>query len=517
MNKDLVKAVFDYLIILFSGLFDRDYYLKAYPDVRKAHFGPLWHFVCFGWKEYRNPSLKFNTGSYLFQNQDIDRVGINPLVHYILHGINENRYTNLDMSEIGKFLFRFLKIIKMNKDTLRLETLSFYQLDSELKKKLLSTHFMLSISQDNYLEVVGGIQMTIADEQTFTNNKAIDYLHIFPRFPRNNQFDNYNMVSVGVNLNGEFLGYVTTSNFLEIIENLVLQKSSEVVVHHLMGYRIDFVYQLLKIFNNSSKRFWLHDLFSVCPNYFLLRNHISYCGAPTIESNSCFICSYYDIRKKTIPEIHNLLDLEGIEIVAPSEYIFSFWCEKTDYHYDRVSIISHARLEWNGYEPVNSDYSQIRVAFVGSPMFHKGWDDFKALSDELKNTKEYLFYLLSSQNKRGEFKWIDVSVSKTDRFKMIKELKNNNIDIAILWSICPESYSYSLYESLSAGCFIITNPYSGNIQNYIKDNPEKGLVLENYDELLEKFVTKEIFGFVKEYQKKGKPQAQMVLRFQGLQ
>lgn len=55
----MIKEFYYYLVILFSGLFDRAYYLLTYPDVRKADIDPLWHFVKYGWKEDRYPSRFF--------------------------------------------------------------------------------------------------------------------------------------------------------------------------------------------------------------------------------------------------------------------------------------------------------------------------------------------------------------------------------------------------------------------------------------------------------------------------
>jgi len=43
-----------------SGLFDPEYYLRTYADVRKADVDPLRHFCKRGWKEGRNPSAAFN-------------------------------------------------------------------------------------------------------------------------------------------------------------------------------------------------------------------------------------------------------------------------------------------------------------------------------------------------------------------------------------------------------------------------------------------------------------------------
>jgi len=84
----------EYLIIKESGLFDPAFYLLNNPDVRKADIDPLMHFIKYGWKEGRNPSLHFSTNYYLVSCPDVKKANINPLVHYIKHGIFEGRITN---------------------------------------------------------------------------------------------------------------------------------------------------------------------------------------------------------------------------------------------------------------------------------------------------------------------------------------------------------------------------------------------------------------------------------------
>ena len=80
-------------IILKSGLFDKDFYLRTYPDVAARKFDPICHYLLFGARELRNPNPSFNTGRYLDRYPDVrnDKKNINPLIHYILYGMRENR------------------------------------------------------------------------------------------------------------------------------------------------------------------------------------------------------------------------------------------------------------------------------------------------------------------------------------------------------------------------------------------------------------------------------------------
>lgn len=88
---DKIRVLLLGLIIKKSGLFDEDYYLNRYLDVKEAGISPLKHFVCHGAIEGRNPQLFFDIDYYLEQNQDVRQSKINPFVHFIRFGAKENR------------------------------------------------------------------------------------------------------------------------------------------------------------------------------------------------------------------------------------------------------------------------------------------------------------------------------------------------------------------------------------------------------------------------------------------
>lgn len=79
----------EYFRIKHSGLFDPHYYLKQYSDVRKSDVDPLMHFVEWGWREGRNPSIRFNTEDYLEKHPSVRAAGINPVIHFLKHGNKE--------------------------------------------------------------------------------------------------------------------------------------------------------------------------------------------------------------------------------------------------------------------------------------------------------------------------------------------------------------------------------------------------------------------------------------------
>ncbi|WP_236189920.1 glycoside hydrolase family 99-like domain-containing protein [Pseudomonas pharyngis] len=76
-----------------SGMFDADYYLAMYPELKKLNLDPIRHYCGFGWYEGKNPSDDFDTVGYLETYKDIQAANINPFWHYVVSGASEQRIT----------------------------------------------------------------------------------------------------------------------------------------------------------------------------------------------------------------------------------------------------------------------------------------------------------------------------------------------------------------------------------------------------------------------------------------
>lgn len=79
-ERDLERSVIDR-----SGLFDHEFYLATYPDVRAAGIDPLDHYVDYGAREMRSPNPWFDPNYYRVQFVDF-RTSMNLLLHYIETG-----------------------------------------------------------------------------------------------------------------------------------------------------------------------------------------------------------------------------------------------------------------------------------------------------------------------------------------------------------------------------------------------------------------------------------------------
>jgi hypothetical protein len=69
-----------------QGLFDADFYVEKYPDVRAASLDPLRHYVEHGAAEGRKPHRLFDPAYYLRQRPEARGVGVDPLIDFLESG-----------------------------------------------------------------------------------------------------------------------------------------------------------------------------------------------------------------------------------------------------------------------------------------------------------------------------------------------------------------------------------------------------------------------------------------------
>lgn len=74
-----------------SGLFDREWYLKQYPDVAEMKMDPIKHYLRYGAAEGRDPNAEFSTWGYVDTYPDVAAHGVNPFIHYVQYGKVEGR------------------------------------------------------------------------------------------------------------------------------------------------------------------------------------------------------------------------------------------------------------------------------------------------------------------------------------------------------------------------------------------------------------------------------------------
>src|SRR5258706_6325493 len=85
----------DYRLIVQYGAFNRSWYLKKNPDVRRARIDPLVHYLRTGAADGLDPSSRFNTNRYLSENPAARALGVNALAHFLRSVESQNQQDSL--------------------------------------------------------------------------------------------------------------------------------------------------------------------------------------------------------------------------------------------------------------------------------------------------------------------------------------------------------------------------------------------------------------------------------------
>ncbi|MCJ2016302.1 glycosyltransferase [Methylobacterium sp. E-065] len=86
---------YNFELIYSSGVFDAEFYVSNYSDVKASGQDALIHYCNLGWQEGRRPNKNFNGEYYVKKYPDVAQSKMNPLVHWILFGKGENRLTDI--------------------------------------------------------------------------------------------------------------------------------------------------------------------------------------------------------------------------------------------------------------------------------------------------------------------------------------------------------------------------------------------------------------------------------------
>jgi hypothetical protein len=283
------------------------------------------------------------------------------------------------------------------------------------------------------------------------------------------------------------MGHYKASDILKIFATLKDsggKNCRSIVLHHIMGWNTNAIIQLIQRLKPVNSFFWIHDFYTVCPNHTLLRNDKEYCHAPSFESNSCLNCRYGAMRIKHQPQVYELLSTIKFTFLAASKFTIDNWVNSYPQFSRDVSVIPLLNLV--NARAANIERSarkdKIRIAYVGFPIDYKGWSTWRKFVSLYRKSNVYDLFHFGNYGGNHKEHFIQVNVTSDNRYAMVEELRNNEVDILFHWTIVPETFSFVLYEGVAANCFILTHKDSGNVATYIQEN-DNGIVFGSEEQL----------------------------------
>lgn len=305
----------------------------------------------------------------------------------------------------------------------------------------------------------------------------------------------------GVLVNKQFWGVYDEGRVIRLLQEVLKKTTCKgVIVHHLMWSDLTSLKNILSY--TPEIIFYVHDYYSCCEQQNLMKNDECYCGDGGLHEKKCKDCKYFktaESKKKATKQF--FAAFERLTVIAPSETAANIWKQGYPEYSNCVKIIEH--LTVNLKQRDNNETSRVKiqrdvlnVAFVGQGIKSKGWDIWSEALKELPEDVQakYNFYHLGFAPKEYPYiRHMRVSIADDGPDAMIDALNKYEIDVAVLLSVVPETYSYTFFEALQSDCLIISTIKSGNIKNLvlkyqngilINDNKEdfKNLLI-NYKEL----------------------------------
>lgn len=474
--------------------FDAAYYLATNPDVQTSGLDPIRHFFKSGWREGRNPSADFDVGYYLRTYPDVVATGVNPLLHYVWAGKSEGRLPKRPMdslrSNIEQARHPREKAGEWARVTDHGPCLERQLLTRRLAGVLSTKAVVVSISHDDYHRNLGGVQNVIRQERAAVERMGCAYLHVAPvaPLPLLAETATAQKLHVLLRLGSDHLGAATMEDLVACLETLsVAGARLFVVVHHLLGHSPEALATLAAIAAHGTI-VWIHDYFTLCANYNLLRNDVRFCGAPQPTSGACGICAYGADRAEHMSRIRRFFDATRPLVLAPSETALEIWRTRGALPHRDVGVQPPARLVL-ARDPLPSvePDRQLRVAHLGMPLHHKGWPVFATLARRFVKDPAYGFYRLGAPSDAQVSEGIhviNVQVNHDRPNAMIEAISEHRIDVVVNWSPWPETFCYTVHEALAGGAFVVANAGAGHVSAALRMiAPEQGCVLESEAEL----------------------------------
>ena len=363
-----------------------------------------------------------------------------------------------------------------------------------ISEKLNYPKYVLSFSHSDYLVSLGGTEKVLHEEQALLFERKISYIQVYAleKGERPGVTDTPDQL-IGVNVDSIPVGRMTALQLGVCLNAIGMAKRlvpAAVHIHHLMHFSLPALTYLIRSVQPLRARYFVHDYYAVCTNHNLLRDGLEYCGHNAADTEYCLECRYYGDRKKHYSAVRHFIGDIAPEIIAPSETAADIWKRYYGDLGNRIRIVPHQLFSPAGVDAhydraLSSDREERKpaVAYLGYESPIKGLDTWWRLSRDDQLKQRYRFFHLGAAGVRVPgVTYVPVSFIEDGPDAMVTALKENGIDVAFLWSISPETYSFTLSEAFSANCLVLTTECSGNIAARVRETG-RGIVLKSETEM----------------------------------
>ena len=482
-----------------AAAFDRVFYLAINPDVLASGMDPLKHFLDTGWLEGRDPSADFSVQDYLDANPDVAAAGVNPFAHYLITGRAEGRAVRHDLGYEFDLISRLTPLEKRIEASVSASRRLVVGTADELARGLVALRpdVHITVSHDNYAQSAGGLQFCVRHEGECFAAIGRDHLHLFPAAPWHTVRAEEEYGPLGVLLNGRSLGVFRPEIIQSVLGRIRPTGRLSFAIHSLLGHAADATCDILAAVGLNSGTFWLHDFASLCAGVHLQRNDLLDCAAPPADSAACGICHYGAHRSRHTDAHSRLFSRLSLTVVAPSQTTLNFWRDRTALKPHDTLVRPLASLVSRGLAPQAPQSGPLRVAFLGMPSHLKGWPVFQELARTFAEDPRYAFLHLGGRpDPRVPVAFHPVMATAERPRAMLEAVTLLEIDVALIWPLCRETFSFTAYEAVAGGASVVTSPDSGNVAAFAAGRG-RGRLLADVDALMAAFQSGDILSLAR--------------------
>lgn len=245
-------------------------------------------------------------------------------------------------------------------------------------------------------------------------------------------------------------------------------KISEVLFNNCVGFaRQELVPGMLTAFRQvggARLRVFLHDFHMVCPSHFLLDYEGKFCGVPDVKQcRSClpridngltrlFVARDIDLWRDHWGEMLKIAD-EVVYFSASSRELFSR--AYPGLREDQWLYRPHQLPPILGQFRYPYDTPGLRVAVVGHIGHHKGRDQVLDLVHEAHENQVALQVVVLGTLEAKDAPTTLIRLGAYDREELCRLLIKHQVHMALMPSICPETFSYVTHELIQLGVPLI--------------------------------------------------------------
>jgi len=362
-----------------------------------------------------------------------------------------------------------------------------------IRNKIVNQDIQVFICSDDPLANVGGVQRVIKEKVAVSDDNKNICLLVIPLFPSPTHETGSTFLELKIN--HERIGIIDSNalvDFIGIIESYA--KQFEIEIHGILGVDLNTVCELINAYSGVSK-FIVHDFTLLCGNPALTWNQLEWCDAPETASDRCSTCIYGEERLRSESLRKNLIEKigsSGVDVLVPSVFAKNYVKAKIGLN---SKVVPHGEIKFTGSRRRTKE--TIKVAFVGLPVVAKGWNEFVE------------FYLTNCHDERIEFLHIGSIQSQFDYipFAEFSDLKSNelsgflvdqNVDFVFLFPRGSETFSFVTFESIAAGCYLLSDCVSAQITQVGLDYGRL-ISFSNIDELVDMGIDGTTFEYLSSF------------------